>query len=93
MKKKERQSNPKSLESNAAPYWKVCEDTPAGITQWGLYTRLKIHYKLDLKFIIGYPFLSCKFSVVIQISVYPQSHNKLIFLDDFLYVELMYFLP
>lgn len=47
----------------------------------------KIHYKLDLKFIIGYPFLSCKFSVVIQISVYPQSHNKLIFLDDFLYVE------
>ena len=44
-----------------------------------------IHSNLDLKLIIRYPFLSCKFSVAIQISVYP--NPTISFLDDFLYVE------
>ena len=58
-------------------------------SKWELHSGVYIvHYKLDfLKFFIRYPFLSHKFSVVIQISAYPQPHYKPVFLDEILYVE------
>ena len=40
MKERKAIPTPKSLKSNAVPYWKICEDTQVGITQWSLYTRL-----------------------------------------------------